>query len=467
MFCDSCGEEVPDDSIFCPECGARQNLSRASVGTSNKSLSGGTVTTTGSGVITPQAFSNNQINSNTSISSDLMSQIASKVRPNERNLTGIPPISQTPVPSGPTIVPITQEMGESKTSSPTDELVERIMMAEKEIKEEQRNKWLQMNETASDVLSKVNSDLPSHLRPTDKKTSAASSFLKQTIGEEESESGIPEMSLLRRMTEVAIRRVARKRGVAVESPQSKIFDDVAQVNITFIDDGRVLDTPIDLANAFKRQIDTELALKGFEMSSNIVLFKSRDGSINKVFGEPLDKKDDEEESFACEACGELVKASDNVCEKCGAIFEDDDEFDEIEESPRRSPGGPPGRGSGGPPSRGPPGRGPRGPPSRGPGGPPGRGPGGPPSRGPGGPPSRGPGGPPSRGPGGPPRRGPGGPPSRGPGGPSRRGPGGPSRESSSVQSRDNEGPSGRGPGGPPTRGPRGPPRSAPKGPKRR
>ena len=176
MFCDSCGEEVPDDSIFCPECGARQNLSRASIGVSNESLSGGTVTSTGSGVITPQAFSNNQINSNTSISSDLMSQIASKVQPNERNLTGIPPISQTPVPSGPTIVPITQEMGESKTSSPTDELVERIMMAEKEIKEEQRNKWLQMNETASDVLSKVNSDLPSHLRPTDKKTSAASSF---------------------------------------------------------------------------------------------------------------------------------------------------------------------------------------------------------------------------------------------------------------------------------------------------
>ena len=66
------------------------------------------------------------------------------------------------------------------------------------------------------------------------------------------------------------RRVARKRGVAVESPQSKIVDDVAQVNITFIDDGRVLDTPMDLANAFKRQIDTELALKGFEMSSVIL-----------------------------------------------------------------------------------------------------------------------------------------------------------------------------------------------------
>jgi len=31
MFCDTCNEEIPDDSIFCPECGARQNLSKASV----------------------------------------------------------------------------------------------------------------------------------------------------------------------------------------------------------------------------------------------------------------------------------------------------------------------------------------------------------------------------------------------------------------------------------------------------
>ena len=43
--------------------------------------------------------------------------------------------------------------------------------------------------------------------------------------------------------EVATRRVARKRGVAVESPQVALTDDdTIQVNVTYIDDGRVLDT---------------------------------------------------------------------------------------------------------------------------------------------------------------------------------------------------------------------------------
>ena len=268
MFCDSCGEEVPDDSIFCPECGARQNLSKASFGVPKESLSGGIATSSGSGVVTPQAFNQGTDASSEkpSISEELMSQIASKSIPNEKNLMGGPALSQVPTNSGPTIVPITSNMGESPSSSPTDELVERIMLAEKEIKEEQRNKWLQMNETASNLLSQVNSDLPSHLKPNDGKTSAASNFLKQTLGDEGEDGDLPDASLLRRMTEVAVRRVARKRGVAVESPQSKIVDDVAQVNITFIDDGRVLDTPMDLANAFKRQIDTELSLKGFEMS---------------------------------------------------------------------------------------------------------------------------------------------------------------------------------------------------------
>ena len=29
MQCGSCGEVIPSDSIFCPECGARQEMSRA------------------------------------------------------------------------------------------------------------------------------------------------------------------------------------------------------------------------------------------------------------------------------------------------------------------------------------------------------------------------------------------------------------------------------------------------------
>ena len=57
MFCDTCNEEIPDDSIFCPECGARQNLSKASFGVPTESLSGGVPTSSGLGVVTPQSFS--------------------------------------------------------------------------------------------------------------------------------------------------------------------------------------------------------------------------------------------------------------------------------------------------------------------------------------------------------------------------------------------------------------------------
>ena len=84
MFCDSCSEEVPDDSIFCPECGARQNLSRASFGTPAESLSGGVATSSGAGVVTPQAFNQSSTSEKSSISEELLSQIASKAIPNEK-----------------------------------------------------------------------------------------------------------------------------------------------------------------------------------------------------------------------------------------------------------------------------------------------------------------------------------------------------------------------------------------------
>ena len=246
------------------------------------------------------------------------------------------------------------------------------------------------------------------------------------------------------MAEVATRRVARKRGVAVESPQVAMTeDDTVLVNVTYIDDGRVLDTPPDLSNAFEHAIATELALKGFDIGIEIALFRSLDGSIELVWGEAAGSEEideDDEDLFACDDCGYYpIRDSDTSCPGCGAQFidddDDDDDWDDTPTPPSRGPSTPPSRGPGGPPSRGPsggPGGPPRGP-SRGSGGPPrgpSRGPGGSPSsRGPsGGPPSRGPGGgPPSRGPsGGPPSRGPGGgPPSRGPsGGPpkKRRGP---------------------------------------------
>ncbi len=331
------------------------------------------------------------------------------------------------------------KVSNNPANSPTDVMVNRIAEAEKEVKNERRSQWLQMNhDTAANVLGSIAGELPSHLQ---QQSDPAQALLKQTMGGGEEEGPAP--SLLRRMSEVAVRRVARKRGVAVETPQIKPDGDVLNVNVTYVDDGRVLDSPADLCNAFQHAISTELALKGVDMSTEVTLFCSRDGEVEKVHGRGSTDDGDEEDMFACEMCSGLVKESDNKCPHCGA------EFDEEEDE---SPSGPPGRG---PPGRGggPPGSGPGGPGGPGGGGQPGRGP---PGRdgggtGPSGP-SRGPpgsGGAPSG-----PKRGPpgsGGPPGRGPGGPG--GPSGPSGPSGS----------GGGPGGP-KRGPPGSGGSGPGGP---
>ena len=109
----------------------------------------------------------------------------------------------------------------------------------------------------------------------------AQALLNQTMG---GEGEGPAPSLLRRMSEVAVRRVARKRGVAVETPQINPDGDILNVNVTYIDDGRVLDSPADLCNAFQHAISTELALKGVDMSTEVTLFCSKDGEVEKVHG---------------------------------------------------------------------------------------------------------------------------------------------------------------------------------------
>ena len=268
----------------------------------------------------------------------------------------------------------------------TDQVVDRIVEAEKAEKADARNEWLAMNQqTASGVLAGLSGgDVPVIWRHPvallDSWTMVPMSDWKKRA-----KSNQPSTSLLRRMAEVATRRVARKRGVAVESPQVALTDDdTIQVNVTYIDDGRVLDTPPDLSNAFEHAIATELALKGFDIGIEIALFRSMDGEIDLVWGDSPDGAEDEEyddeELFACDDCGYYpIRESDSSCPGCGAQFidEDEDEDDYEEPAPRR--GGPPSGGPGGPPSRGPSGGPrwtPRGP-SGGPGGPP-RGP----SRGP-------------------------------------------------------------------------------------
>ena len=516
LQCGSCQEEIPNDSIFCPECGARQEMSRAGglpgiggVGLSGQEVSGGR----NFGVVSGEAVMNQNIPGipNQGMPPGMMPDIMGQIAPNlgmPPSNTGIPPVQglppfnqdlvqsnvtplqgqnppniggargdMPPSAKGPSLAsgvgPNTQvgdigsRVGGTAVSnnpalSPTDAMVNRIAEAERAVKNERRSQWLQMNQqSAANVLSSIGGELPSHLKGQEETTTAE--FLANAIGSGKDDSAND--ALFKRMSEVAVRRVARKRGVAVDTPQTKFEGGVLTVNVTYIDDGRVLDTPEDLTSSFEHAISTEVALKGLEAVVEINLFRSKDGAVEKI-GDDIAPQSDEsdEEMFACEVCDGLVKESDSECPHCGALFEDDEE-EPVNAPPVRG-GGPPGPSRGGPagPSRGgPPG------PSRS-GGPPKRG--GPPS---GGPPSGGPGGPPRRsGPpgGGPPKRS--GPPGGGPGGPPKRsgppGSGPPSRSSGGPPKRS--GPPSGGPGGPPKRsgppsgGPPGPKRGGPPGPKR-
>ena len=456
MECGSCSELIPDDSIFCPECGARQDMSRAgsftspnSIGLSGQEVSGGR----NFGVVSGEAIRHQRDMGATdlnSISPELLQQIAqglqnqqnippgsfppqniqSNVIPNSNQINQIPQNKQNLGNMQRNVNPNqnimnNQQSNNVQTNSPTDQMVNRLAEAEKAMKTERRSQWLNMNQTsASNVLSSLGADLPPHLRGED---NAAKDILSGALG---TQNEAPNDAFLRRMCEVAVRRVARKRGVAVETPQAKLDGDILSVNITYVDDGRVLDTPEDLKQAFEHAIQTEVALKGFDYLAEINLFRSKDGEVEDLSGE---SSDDEEEMFACEICEGLVKESDNSCPHCGAVFEEEDE----EPEPRSPPRGP-GRSSPPSPSRSPP-RGPQ--------------------RGPPGGPSR------SNPPGGPKRSGP-------PGGPKRSGPpGGPKR--SGPPGGPNSGPPKGGPSGGPSVGPKrgGPPGGPskggpPKGPKR-
>ena len=505
MQCGSCLEEIPDDSIFCPECGARQEMSRAgglpgvgSMGLGGQEVSGGR----NFGVVSGEAIMNQNMNQGMpgqglppGVMPELMGQIAQNMQsmpPQGMPQNVLPTSNVTPLPGqappniggsrgdmppaarGPSLAsgagPNTNlgaqnnqvgglSVSNNPSLSPTDAMVNRIAEAERTVKNERRSQWLQMNqESAANVLSSIGGELPSHLKGSDNEASAAE-FLANAIGSDKDGSGND--ALYRRMSEVAVRRVARKRGVAVETPQIKSANGVLTVNVTYVDDGRVLDTPDDLSTAFEHAISTEVALKGLDTVVEINLFRSKDGAVQKIGSEdePSESESDEE-MFACEVCDGLVKESDNECPHCGAVFEDDEEEEPVEKGPPTR-GGPPGPSRSGPPgpSRGgPPGPSRSGPPGPSRGGPPGPSKGGPPGPSKGGPPKRNPpsdGGPPKRGgpPGGPRK----GPPSGGPsgGGP----PGGPKKGPPSG------GPSG---GGPPKRGgpPGGPKRGPPGGPKR-
>ena len=381
------------------------------------------------------------------------------------NLQRGPSLSSGVLPTSDNVSPLSPggtKIAHNPANSPTDAMVNRLAEAERAVKDERRNQWLSMNQSpASSVLANLGGgELPAHLRVGAEGGNAAAEIMAGTMNAPVKDA--PSDALLRRISEVAVRRVARKRGVAVEAPQTKLEDDQFVVNVTYIDDGRVLDTPDDLTQAFEHAIQTELALKGYDLSCTITMFRSKDGVTEKL-GEAAEG---DEELFACEICGGLVKESDTECRHCGAVFEDDggEDIDVQAASPRSGPPGPSKRGPPGPSKRGPPGPSKRGPPGSTKSGPPG-----PSKRGPpGGPKKSGPpGGPKKSGPpGGPKKSGPpGGPKKSGPpGGPKKSGPPGGPKKSGPPGGPKKSGP----PGGPKKSGPPGGPKKSgpPGGPKK-
>ena len=551
MECGSCVEVIPDDSIFCSECGARQEMSRAGGFTSHNAVGLGGQEVSGGrsfGVVSGEAVRqqrDEQTGASGNIPTDIMQQIAQGIQnpqnvppgtlptqgmpqnqqfppqnqqfppqnqqfppqnqqfppqnqqfppqnqqfpPQNQQLpqqqSDFPPSNRSNIPShnggqslGSGAMPnrvldetevVGSIIGDNPNNSPTDQMVNNLAEVERAVKDERRSQWLNLNQSsATNVLANLGAELPAHLRQ--QQINPAANVMAGALGQTIVDG--PSEALLRRICEVAVRRVARKRGVAVETPQSSAEGDQLNVTVTYVDDGRVLDTPEDLAQAFEHSIQTELALKGYDYSANINLFCSKEGEIEKLIGEGSEEEVADEEMFACEICDGLVKESDNECPHCGAMFEDEDA-----ESSAPKSGGPPGPSkSGGPPgpSRGGPSKsgGPPGPSRGGPsksGGPPKKS-GGPPgpskSGGPPGPSKSG--GPPKKsgGPSGPSKSG--GPPKKsgGPAGPSKSG--GPPKKSGGPPGPSKSGGPPKKSGGPP--GPKksgGPPKGGPKGPKR-
>ena len=515
MNCGACGEAIPADSMFCPECGSRQDMS----------VAGGFAPPPAQNIPPfpqqPRSFdpvSGEQqrmqqeanMNQMGQVSQDMLQGMAQglnqhqnlppgtypqqplhggfppqqgfmpqgNVMPNNNvapmndmpNVHRGPSIASGVLPNTTNVSPLAAggtKIAHNPANSPTDAMVNRLAEAERAVKEDRRSQWLSMNQSpASSVLANLGGgELPAHLRGAAESGSAAADIMAGAMGGQGNDA--PNDALLRRISEVAIRRVARKRGVAVEAPQTKLAGDTFEVNVTYVDDGRVLDSAEDLMQAFEQAIQTELALKGYDLTCTITMFRSKDGKTEKIGAEETD-----EDMFACEICDGLVKESDPTCPHCGAMFEDDGDEEPASMPPKR--GGPPGPSkSGGPPgpskSGGPPGPkkgGPPGPSKSG--GPPGPKKGGPPgpskSGGPPGPSkSGGPPGP-SRS-GGPPKGGPGG----GPPGPSKSGgPPGPSKSGGPPKGGPGGGPpgpskSGGPPKGGPGGGPPGPKKSGPPG----
>ncbi len=311
-MCVQCGEELAPESLFCTECGTRQAYSPAQSSTPPPAVHQANVTdlssivdrsnipsanpaTTAQGThagqgggISVTQLGGSRIGGAQTIgeqggsASDVLKGIA-------EGLSGVQESPEAQKARNAATMGIDQRR---EFNSPTDQLVEDIHIAEREVKGRQRQAWLEMNQDGSEVATPqaVTTELPPHLR---EETTVVST-------PETAANDAPDPALFRRMTEVAMRRVARKRGISVEAPQVKDSDGIFMVNLTYNDDGRVLDTPDELMDAFDHAITTEASLKGYDVVLEVNIFRNQDGTIEKVAGyggvdEPAEEKREKKE----------------------------------------------------------------------------------------------------------------------------------------------------------------------------
>ena len=379
MQCAACGESIPDDSMFCPECGARQGGGATGVpgqAPAAQPNMGGAPMGGFPQQGAPQGYPQQGLPPQGMPQQGMMpgyGQMPQQGMPQQglppqgmpqqglppqgMPQQGLPPQGMPqqgfqPGPRGPSapVRPLSRSdmpqsnagpslasgMGSSgvpradpfaaggttiahnPAASPTDAMVNNLAEQDRAMKNERRSQWLSMNHSpAGDVLASLGADmggLQGQGAP-----NPAAAVLASTIGAQD--SGGLDDALLKRLAEVAIRRVARKRGVAVETPNCETEGKEVTVSVTYVDDGRVLDGPDALSEAFQHAIATEIALKGHEMDVKIVLRRSKDGEVDVVSGAA-------EEMFACEVCDGLVSENDSTCPHCGAVFEEEDDQDE-------------------------------------------------------------------------------------------------------------------------------------------
>ncbi len=293
-MCVQCGEELAPESLFCTECGARQAYSPSQVSTppamthqasvtdlssivgSSETLATGSppqATEVGQGGVTAAPLGGLRTSGTPTIgehggrASDVLKGIA-------QGLNRTEPSPEDEKTKNAATMGIEQRR---EYNSPTDQLVEDINIADREVKGRQRQAWLEMNKDGTEAAAPqaVTAELPPHLR---EETTSVSTPSTPVID-------APDPALFRRMTEVAMRRVARKRGISVEAPQVKDSDGIFMVNLTYNDDGRVLDTPDELMDAFDHAITTEASLKGYDVVLEVNIFRNQDGKIERVAGQ--------------------------------------------------------------------------------------------------------------------------------------------------------------------------------------